>query len=150
MAIDVAILDPDLLQLPHDLPSPSGKPAAEKQLDDLFTQWLSLPDTQRVVMALLQEAHAEASSGSETSPTHTSFTSLSLHTSVFKEGSTPPLSPRGSPLSPRSQRRLSGHTTSGSPLRKSSDSNREVIPQVSHSSIFQMDHLPQKKCMRNV
>lgn len=48
MAVEVRILDPDLLQLPHDLPSPSGQPA-EKLLDDLFTQWLSLPDTQRVV-----------------------------------------------------------------------------------------------------
>lgn len=49
MAIDVAILDPDLLQLPNDLPSPSGKPSTEKQLEELFSQWLSLPDTQRVV-----------------------------------------------------------------------------------------------------
>lgn len=128
MAIDVAILDPDLLQLPNDLPSPSGKPSTEKQLEELFSQWLSLPDTQRVVMALLQEAHStEALSGSQTSPTN--YSSLSLQTAVFKEGSTPPLSPRGSPLSPRSQRRLSGHTISGSPLRKSSDTSREVIPQ---------------------
>ena len=49
MAVDVGILNSDLLYLPQDLPSPSGKPAAEKLLDDLFTQWLSLPDSQRVV-----------------------------------------------------------------------------------------------------
>ncbi|XP_024359768.1 serine/threonine protein phosphatase 2A regulatory subunit B''alpha isoform X2 [Physcomitrium patens] len=126
MAVEVRILDPDLLQLPHDLPSPSGQPA-EKLLDDLFTQWLSLPDTQRVVMTLLQEAHSEPSSGNQNCSNQTSQTSL-LPT-VFKEGSTPPLSPRNYPLSPRTQRRLSGHPLSGSPLRKSSDPTREVIPQ---------------------
>lgn len=96
-------------------------------------------------MALLQEAHAEASSGSQISPSHTSNVSLSLHTTAFKEGSTPPLSPRGSPLSPRSQRRLSGHTTSGSPLRKSSDPIREVIPQVSHRLAIDTDIQPSLK-----
>lgn len=52
MVVDVGILDSDLLYLPQDLPSPSGKPGAEKILDDLFTQWLSLPDAQRVVRTL--------------------------------------------------------------------------------------------------
>jgi serine/threonine-protein phosphatase 2A regulatory subunit B'' len=122
MVVDVSILDPELLNLPQDLPSPSGKPAAPI-LDDLFTQWLSLPDTQRVVMALLQEAHEESSPGNQGSPT------LSINPTIFKEGSTPPLSPRSSQLSPRSQRRFSGHSISGSPLSKSSDPIREVIPQ---------------------
>lgn len=49
MAGDAGFLNSDLLFLPQDLPSPSGKPAAEKLLDDLFSQWLSLPDAQRVV-----------------------------------------------------------------------------------------------------
>jgi hypothetical protein len=49
MAVDAGILNSDLLYLPQDLPSPSGKPATEKLLDDLFSQWLSLPDAQRVV-----------------------------------------------------------------------------------------------------
>lgn len=79
-------------------------------------------------MALLQEAHGEASPESQSNPSHTS---LSLNPALFKEGSTPPLSPRSSQLSPRSQRRLSGPTTSGSPLSKGSDPIREVIPQVS-------------------
>jgi len=52
MVVDIGILDSELLHLPQDLPSPSGKPAAEKILDDLFTQWLSLPDAQRVVRTL--------------------------------------------------------------------------------------------------
>jgi hypothetical protein len=79
-------------------------------------------------MALLQEAHGEPSPENQSSPTHTSS---SLNPTIYKEGSTPPLSPRASQLSPRSQRRLSGPTLSGSPLSKGSP-NREVIPQVSH------------------
>lgn len=50
-------------------------------------------------------------------------------------GATPPLSPRssGSPMSPRSpfsRRERSGHSVQGSPLRKSSEPIREIIPQV--------------------
>lgn len=63
-----------------------------------------------------------------------SSVSVSLLPGVFKEGSTPPLSPKSSPLSPRSPMRRSGSgpTNLSSPLRKSSDPLREVIPQVSH------------------
>ena len=49
MSVDAGILNSDLLFLPQDIPSPSGKPAAEKLLGDLFSQWLSLPDAQRMV-----------------------------------------------------------------------------------------------------
>jgi hypothetical protein len=55
MAVDVVgLLDPDLLQLCPGVASPSScRPAAsEKLLDDLFNQWLSLPDTQRMVRLL--------------------------------------------------------------------------------------------------
>lgn len=91
-------------------------------------------------MTLLQEAHSEPSSGNQNCSNQTSQTSL-LPT-VFKEGSTPPLSPRNYPLSPRTQRRLSGHPLSGSPLRKSSDPTREVIPQVSHRLAIDTDVQP--------
>lgn len=87
-------------------------------------------------MALLQEAHEESPSENQGSPT------LSINPTIFKEGSTPPLSPRGSQLSPRSQRRISGHTISGSPLSKSSDPIREVIPQVSHRLAIDTDIQP--------
>jgi len=86
-------------------------------------------------MALLQEAHEE-STGNQGSPT------LSINPTIFKEGSTPPLSPRSSQLSPRSQRRFSGHSISGSPLSKSSDPIREVIPQVSHRLAIDTDIQP--------
>ena len=95
------------------------------------------------VMTLLHDAQGEAVPASQGSPTHTSHTSLSLLPTVFKEGATPPLSPRNnSPLSPRSQRRLSGHTSSGSPLKKTSEPLREVIPQVSHRLAIDTDMQP--------
>ncbi|XP_024399888.1 serine/threonine protein phosphatase 2A regulatory subunit B''alpha isoform X2 [Physcomitrium patens] len=131
VAIDMGILDPNLLQLPQDLPSSSGNLGADKLLDDLFTQWLSLPEAQRMVMTLIQEAHPEASCGDQGSRIQTSPSSLSIDPPTLmhiKEGCTPPLSPRSLPLSPRSQRRLTGHTISTSPL-SNSDLIRESIPQ---------------------
>ncbi len=57
MGIDMGLLDLDLLQLPDlpSSPSPSSSSTSPKhslshaRLDDLFAQWLSLPDTQRLV-----------------------------------------------------------------------------------------------------
>ncbi len=82
-------------------------------------------------MSLLEEAK---SAGSSSVAQVSSSVSVSLLPGVFKEGSTPPLSPKSSPLSPRSPMRRSGSgpTNLSSPLRKSSDPLREVIPQVSH------------------
>jgi serine/threonine-protein phosphatase 2A regulatory subunit B'' len=82
------------------------------------------------VMSLLEEAKLVNSSTAQTSPS----VSASLLPGVFKEGCTPPLSPRNSPLSPKSPMRRSGSGPSnlGSPLRKSSDPLQEVIPQVSN------------------
>ncbi|KAH9569798.1 hypothetical protein CY35_02G009800 [Sphagnum magellanicum] len=136
MGIDMGLLDLDLLQLPDlpSSPSPSSSSTSPKhslshaRLDDLFAQWLSLPDTQRLVMSLLEEAKSAGSSPlAQVSPS----VSVSLLPGVFKEGSTPPLSPKSSPLSPRSPMRRSGSGPSNlsSPLRKSSDPLREVIPQ---------------------
>jgi hypothetical protein len=139
MGIEMGLLDLDLLQLPDlpSSPSPSSSSTSPKhslshaRLDDLFAQWLSLPDTQRLVMSLLEEAK---SAGSSSVAQVSSSVSVSLLPGVFKEGSTPPLSPKSSPLSPRSPMRRSGSgpTNLSSPLRKSSDPLREVIPQVSH------------------
>lgn len=63
LALDMGVLDPDLLQLPADFspaspsPSPSSsshgatKPGAlcKLHLEELFSQWISLPETQRLV-----------------------------------------------------------------------------------------------------
>jgi len=87
-------------------------------------------------MALLQEAHEESPKENQGSPT------LSTNPTILKEGCTPPLSPRSSQLSPRSQKRFSGHSISGSPLSKSSDPIREVIPQVSYRLAIDTDRQP--------
>lgn len=130
MALEVGALDPDLLQL---LEHPSNMPSKPKiPLEELFTQWLSLPETQRLVMSLLEDAKAGVALSV---PGNGSATlSGSLLPSMFSSGSTPPLSPRstsGSPLSPKSPLRRpgSGLMALGSPLKKASEPIREIVPQ---------------------
>lgn len=55
MSLDIGVLDTDLLHLPADfLPSPASKspPVCKLHLEDLFSQWISLPDTQRLVRTI--------------------------------------------------------------------------------------------------
>ncbi|MCO5592340.1 hypothetical protein L7F22_046341 [Adiantum nelumboides] len=133
MALEVGSLDPDLLQLlEHPLTMPSKPNPVKLPLEELFTQWLSLPETQRLVMSLLEDAKA----GVALSVPGNGSTNLSssLLSSMFSAGSTPPLSPRstsGSPSSPKSpMRRLgSGSIVLGSPLKKASEPIREIVPQ---------------------
>ncbi|KAJ7568956.1 hypothetical protein O6H91_01G054500 [Diphasiastrum complanatum] len=133
--VEVGALDPDLLQLP-DLASLPCKPLSVRmRLEDLFSQWLSLPETQRLVFSLLEDAKAGlalpvpagAGNGTPGSP-------VSLLPGMFPSGSTPPLSPRSSSSSPHSpkspMRRLgSGASSLGSPLKKASEPVKEIIPQ---------------------
>ena len=65
----------------------------------------------------------------------------SILPSMFSSGSTPPLSPRsasGAPLSPKSSLRRGGigPFALGSPLKKSSEPVREIIPQVTLTEII--------------
>lgn len=133
MALEVGSLDPDLLQLlEHPSTMPSKPNPVKLPLEELFTQWLSLPETQRLVMSLLEDAKAGValSVPGNGSPN----LSGSLLSSMFSAGSTPPLSPRstsGSPLSPKSPMRRpgSGLIALGSPLKKASEPIREIVPQ---------------------
>ncbi|XP_002966764.2 probable serine/threonine protein phosphatase 2A regulatory subunit B''delta [Selaginella moellendorffii] len=133
MAVDVGVLDPELLQLP-DLPSPPTKPVAcRMRLEDLFTQWLSLPDTHRLVLSLLEDAKAGLvlPVPSSSPGNGNSGGAMSALPGMFAVGSTPPLSPRstsGSPLSPKSPMKRTGAST-GSPLKRASEPIREHIPQ---------------------
>eukprot|EP00249_Psilotum_nudum_P014336 c24772_g2_i2 orf=649-2283(-) len=133
MMLEVGSLDPDLLQLPDPPMLPSKPSPCKSQLEELFSQWLSLPETQRLVLSLLEDAKAgvtlavpgNTGNGNPSMPS-------SLLPSMFSPGSTPPLSPRGSsPHSPRSPMRRAGFGPSmlGSPLKKANEPVKEVIPQ---------------------
>ncbi|KAI5079334.1 hypothetical protein GOP47_0004813 [Adiantum capillus-veneris] len=133
MAVEVGSLDPDLLQLlEHPSTMPSKPTPVKLPLEELFTQWLSLPETQRLVMSLLEDAKAGVAL-SVPGNGSANF-SGSVLSSMFSAGSTPPLSPRstsGSPLSPKSPMRRpgSGIIALGSPLKKASEPIREIVPQ---------------------
>ncbi|KAH9325786.1 hypothetical protein KI387_005964 [Taxus chinensis] len=126
-------VDWEVLQLQEIMPSISMKPNPFKaHIDHLFSQWLSLPDTVKLVTSLLEEAKA----GSPLSVPGSSYNSNSGSNSsvlpnMFPAGSAPPLSPRSVSGSPRSvmRRHGAGPSSLGSPLKLSSEPAKEVIPQ---------------------
>ncbi|XP_014514072.1 serine/threonine protein phosphatase 2A regulatory subunit B''beta [Vigna radiata var. radiata] len=119
-------LDTDLLQLQEV--SPFALKSSHCVVEELFTQWLSLPDTCRLVKSLLADAKAGAAlSALENSTSSNSLSSNSLP-SLFPAGSTPPLSPRSSSGSPRTTKQRNSPSL-GSPLKLVSEPVREVIPQ---------------------
>ncbi|CAM8960186.1 hypothetical protein QQ045_005319 [Rhodiola kirilowii] len=122
---DVARLDTESLQLLEV--SPMNHQIAE----ELYSQWLSLPDTNKLVKSLIDDAKAGTSfpnlgnsSGSNTNATAGSSSSPSL----FPAGSAPPLSPRSSSGSPRFTKFKNSPSFLGSPLKLVSEPKREVIP----------------------
>eukprot|EP00252_Welwitschia_mirabilis_P020133 TRINITY_DN4864_c0_g1_i2.p1 TRINITY_DN4864_c0_g1~~TRINITY_DN4864_c0_g1_i2.p1 ORF type:complete len:548 (+),score=109.41 TRINITY_DN4864_c0_g1_i2:336-1979(+) len=137
LAADTSLtsIDPDLLQLAEVSPlsfSASSKSSDhfKAHIDELFNQWLSLPETAKLVTTLLEDAK----SGSPLSVTAGSGSTSSGNSSVpnmFPGGSTPPLSPRSLSGSPRSvnKRHGVGPSSLGSPLKWSNEPVKEVIPQ---------------------
>ncbi|WVZ59292.1 hypothetical protein U9M48_009452 [Paspalum notatum var. saurae] len=125
---DAAALDPELLQLPELLPGALRENSVI--VDTLYSQWLVLPETTKLVKSLIEDAKTGATlnvAGSSASPNAASSTLPSM----FPAGSAPPLSPRSTSGSPRVMRRGSGAGPSslGSPLKLVSEPVREVIPQ---------------------
>eukprot|EP01018_Ginkgo_biloba_P022035 Gb_03011 [translate_table: standard] len=135
MAVDVTSMDLDLLQLP-ELPSMSARPNPYKvHIEEIFSQWLSLPETGRLVMTLVEEAKAGVPLNAAGSSSNANLSvNNPMLPSMFPAGSAPPLSPRsgsGSFFSPRSaiKRPGVGPSSLGSSLKRVSEPVKEVIPQ---------------------
>lgn len=125
---DFVSLDPDLLQLPEI--STFALKESPRIAEDLYLQWLSLPETVRLVKSLIDDAKAGVPlhvPGNSSSPNATASNSLP---SMFPAGSAPPLSPRSSSGSPRTAKRSSSSlSTLSSPLKVVSAPPKEYIPQ---------------------
>ncbi|CAL9078708.1 unnamed protein product [Musa textilis] len=130
MVRDMASLDPELLQLPEV--SQLALKEKPKIAEDLYCQWLSLPETRKLVKSLIEDAKAGSplnvagSSGTANAAANNSLPSM------FPAGSVPPLSPRSTSGSPRFMKRSSstaGPSPFGSPLKLVNEPVKEVIPQ---------------------
>ncbi|KAB2067670.1 hypothetical protein ES319_A09G244200v1 [Gossypium barbadense] len=121
---DVASLDPDLLQL-SEL-SPIALNPNPFLAEELFSLWLSLPETSRLVKNLLNDVKTASFSNATANSAVSTATSLP---STFLSSSTPPLSPRSTSGSPRIVKQRSSPSSLGSPLKLVSERVREVIPQ---------------------
>ncbi|KAJ0052784.1 hypothetical protein Pint_01702 [Pistacia integerrima] len=131
---EVTCLDPELLQL-QEL-SPLAIKLRPQLAEELFAQWLSLPDTVRLVKSLIVDAKAGAPINALGNSSSMNISGSNSLPSTFPAGSAPPLSPRSSSGSPRSPRspRISKQRTSpsslGSPLKFAREPVQEVIPQL--------------------
>ncbi|CAN1234022.1 Serine/threonine protein phosphatase 2A regulatory subunit B''alpha [Linum perenne] len=96
---DVASFNPDVLQLPEL--SPLALKANPFLADQLFSQWLSLSDTSKLVKSLLSSAKTGEPFNAVGNSSSTNGGSGSPIPSMFPSGSTPPLSPRSVSGSPR-------------------------------------------------
>ncbi|GMI70401.1 hypothetical protein like AT5G44090 [Hibiscus trionum] len=125
---DVASLDPDLLQLPEF--SPLALKSNPFLAEQLFSLWLSLPETGRLVKNLLADVKMGTSSFNSTgSSMSINVSTNNLSASMFSTASTPPLSPRSTSGSPRVFKQRPGPFSLGSPLKIVREPVREVIPQ---------------------
>lgn len=101
-------------------------PCAKLQLDNLFLQWLSMPECQKLVWSLLEDAKAgrplqRAQTANVSSPTAT------VHQQLFPASNTPPLSPRKA-RSPRSFNSIFATPTQTHPTTRE-DTSKCDIPQ---------------------
>ncbi|KAL8224290.1 hypothetical protein R6Q57_019765 [Mikania cordata] len=124
---EVGCIDPVLLQLNEV--SPLALKSNLHVAENLFEQWLSLPETNLLVKSLINNAKAGVPlnvSGLTNSPKATSGNAIP---SMFPAGSAPPLSPRSSSGSPRISKQRPGPSVLASLLRFVNEPAKELIPQ---------------------
>ncbi|KAK7268883.1 hypothetical protein RIF29_21592 [Crotalaria pallida] len=124
---ELVSLDTDMLQLQEV--SPFALKSSPYVAEELFSQWLSLPDTCRLVKSLLADVKGEAPLSALENSTSTNALASNSIPSLFPAGSTPPLSPRSSCSSPRTMKHRTSPSSLGSPLKLTREPVREVIPQ---------------------
>ncbi|XP_058770756.1 serine/threonine protein phosphatase 2A regulatory subunit B''beta-like [Vicia villosa] len=120
-------LDPEMLQLQEV--SPLALKSSPYVAEELFSHWLSLPDTGRLIKSLLADAKVGVPFSAPENLTNTNALSINPLPSLFPAGSTPPLSPRSSSGSPRTIKQKTSPSSLGSPLKVVRESVREIIPQ---------------------
>ncbi|KAE8686106.1 putative serine/threonine protein phosphatase 2A regulatory subunit B''epsilon [Hibiscus syriacus] len=138
-AEDVTCLDPELLQLPEV--SPFALKTSPHLVDDLFSQWLSLPETGNLVKSLIDDAKTGAAVNACANFSNANAVGSNSLPSMFSSVSAPPLSPRSSSGSPRSSKQKSSPSALGSPLKLVCEPIKQVIPQF----YFQNGHPPTKE-----
>ncbi|WZZ13838.1 hypothetical protein YC2023_106927 [Brassica napus] len=121
---EVHILDPELLQLPG-LSVKSNPLIAE----ELFSHWLSLPDTSRLVKSLIDDTKSSTPVSISKNCANLNIACGSALPSLFLNSGTPPLSPRASSGSPRFSRQKTSPFSLQSPLRSLREPKPQLIPQ---------------------
>ncbi|VVB07161.1 unnamed protein product [Arabis nemorensis] len=124
---DVPFLDPELLQLPGL--SPSSLKANLHIAEELFSQWLSLPETGRLVKSMIDDAKSSTLVNVSKNCANLNVVCGSALPSVFLNSGTPPLSPRSSSGSPRFSRQKTSPSSLQSPLKSVREPKLPLIPQ---------------------
>ncbi|KAK3193508.1 hypothetical protein Dsin_024818 [Dipteronia sinensis] len=126
---DVASSVAELLK--RQEPSPFLPIMNSQLFEELFEQWLSLPETGQLVISLIDDAKTGA-------PVNAPGNSFNVHAagsnslpSMFPSGSTPPLSPRSSSSSPHISKQRTSPSSLCSPLNLVHEPVLKVIPQES-------------------
>ncbi|KAK4847771.1 hypothetical protein QYF36_005719 [Acer negundo] len=121
--------------------------------EELFEQWLSLPETGQLVRSLIYDAKTGAHINAPGNSSNVHAAGSNSLPSMFPAGSTPPLSPRSSSSSPHISKQRKSPSSLGSPLNLVHEPVLKVIPQfyfqngrpptneLKQQFISRMDHL---------